>query len=371
MARGWIRISASLGMCAAAFAVCGASAPAAGADSPPNVGWPDLLPALGTAENPQPGPQPGCLSPSMACLDYEIARMREAQQGLGCDHRGVFATTYLVLTEVLRNTLAGDPAYFDDRDYLIYEDALFAHYYFRTLDAWKSGQAVPGAWRVAFQTAASGDANAAQDMLLGINAHVQRDMPYVMATLGLHRPDGSSRKADHDRVNQLLDDAYGPVVRAVAANYDDFVHTTNPDTPADHLAGLELVKTWRENVWRNAERLLDATTLEQRQAVEQSIESNAEQSARAIAAIQQPSGYRAQRDAYCAAHFRRTPATAGPLAPRPTKTSFKRAKHKPKHRRPRRRRRGHRHPGNRTRSKRRGLAHHGRGSSQSVGPARR
>jgi Family of unknown function (DUF5995) len=31
---------------------------------------------------------------------------------------------------------------------------------------------VPAAWRIAFETAASRDVTAAQDMLLGINAHV-------------------------------------------------------------------------------------------------------------------------------------------------------------------------------------------------------
>src|SRR5260370_11935634 len=133
----------------------------------------------------------------MGWLAYEIQRMGAVQERFGCDHRAVFATTYLTLTEVLRDTLRRDPHFFADRDYRIYEDALFANYYFRTLDDNAAGRPVPQAWQIAFQTAASGDANGAQDMLLGINAHVQRDMPYVMATLGLHAPDGSSRKVDH------------------------------------------------------------------------------------------------------------------------------------------------------------------------------
>jgi hypothetical protein len=286
----------------------------------PNVPWPDLLPALPTASNPQPGPQPGCPQPTMGCLDYEAGRMQQAQAQFGCDHRGVFTTTYLVLTEALRDTLRRDPHYFADRNYLIYEDALFAHYYFRTLSDYAAGRPVPQAWEIAFDTAARGDANAAQDMLLGINAHVQRDMPYVMASLGLHRPDGSSRKLDHGRMNQILDEAYGPVVRAVANRFDPMVNFTNPGTPADNLSGLELVKEWREQVWRNAERLLNATTPEQRAQVEATIEDNAATSARSIATIQTPPGYRAVRDAYCRAHLAR-PAAPAPVASPPRSPS--------------------------------------------------
>ena len=69
---------------------------------------------------------------------------------------------------------------------------------------------------------------------------------------------------------------------------------------ADDVLGLEMVKEWRENVWRNAERLLNAKDEQERREVAQQIEDNAAAWARNIAAPEQP-GYRAQRDAYCAA----------------------------------------------------------------------
>ena len=75
---------------------------------------------------------------------------------------------------------------------------------------------------------------------------------------------------------------------------------TNPDgVPADDVAGLEIVKRWREDVWRNAERLI-ATRKDPQQHAEvvDDIEQNAADWATGIAADQTP-GYRAQRDAYC------------------------------------------------------------------------
>jgi len=275
-----------------------------------NFPWPDLLPPLPTAQNPQPGPVPGCAHASPRCVDYEITRMAGLRRRLGCDHRAVFATTYLVLTQTLRATLKRDPRFFADPGYLFFEDALFADYYFRTIADGSAGRPVPEAWRIAFDTAAHGDANAGQDMLLGINAHVQRDMPFVLAGLGLREPEGTSRKRDHDRFNDVLQRAYGPVVEAIARSYDPLLYTTNASwDPVDDVGGLELVKGWREGVWRNAERLLDARDAAERQQVAQSIEDNAATWARLIAGPPGPPGYRARRDAYCAA---RLPPAARP-----------------------------------------------------------
>jgi hypothetical protein len=237
----------------------------------------------------------------MRCFDGNIARMRSLQRRLGCDHRAVFATTYLLLTEQMRDTIRRDPHFFHDLHWLIVEDTVFANFYFRSISAYEHGRPVPGAWKVAFDNARAGDDNGGQDMLLGINAHVQRDMPFVLATVGLRTRAGASRKPDHDVVNQILSDAYEPIVSAIGARYDSLVTITNASwNPIDDIAGLEMVKGWREGVWRNAERLLEAKTAAERQQVTDSIETNATAWAHLIADGQVP-GYRAQRDAYCKA----------------------------------------------------------------------
>jgi hypothetical protein len=203
------------------------------------------------------------------------------------------------LTKQLREDVDTYPDMFRDRKYFFTEDALFANLYVDTIHADERGRPVPEAWRIAFETARSGDVNAAQDMLLGINAHVQNDMPFVLASLGLREPDGDSRKPDHDAANATLNRGYQRVVDAVEARYDPIIATTNPDAvPLDDVAGLELVRGWREIVWRNAERLTNARNEAERAQVAASIEAYAAGWARGIAAIPQP-GYRATRDAYC------------------------------------------------------------------------
>jgi hypothetical protein len=136
-------------------------------------------------------------------------------------------------------------------------------------------------------------------MLLGINAHVQNDMPFVLAALGLRTRSGASRKEDHDAVNEVLDRSYRDVVNAVRDRFDPQVGLTNSDsTPVDDVFGLELVKGWREQVWRNAERLVNADGRAEREQVARQIQQNAASWARGLAAVEQD-GYRATRDAYC------------------------------------------------------------------------
>ena len=285
---------------ALAASLIAAAAPA-GAQTTPDVPWPTLLPAApGTPAEVQPGPVPRCARPTMRCVDDTIRVFRRWRARFGCDHRAVFTTTYLLLTQEIKRYLKR-PAFFDDRRYLIWEVTQFSNFYFRALENDRAGRPVPEAWRIAFDAADSDGANAGQDMLLGINAHVQRDMAYVVAEMGVRTPSGASRKPDHDRVNQILNSAYERIVREIGERYDPLLFTTNASwNPLDNIAGLEAVKGWREGVWRNAERLLTARTDAERSLVEATIEGNAATWARLMAAPQAP-GYRAQRDAYCAA----------------------------------------------------------------------
>jgi hypothetical protein len=267
------------------------------------VNWVEYLPPVASASEAQPGPLPHCRRQTPRCIDVVIRRLRNLRNRFGCDHRGVFATTYLVLTQTYRQTLRRKPRMLDHRRYLYSEVTQFASFYFKTIRGDERGADVPEAWRIALDTAREGEVNGAQDMLLGINAHVQNDMPFVIASLGLRTPDGKSRKPDHDAVNSVLADAYQRVVDEVERRYDPMLEFTNPDgVPVDNAAGLELVRTWRERVWRNSERLANAASAEERRQIAAEIGSQAADWARSMAAIQQP-GSRARRDAYCGAQL--------------------------------------------------------------------
>ena len=278
---------------------------AAVADDPPFVGWSALLPGLSLPYDP--ASPDDCIAGRAQCVDKTIRKMTSRLDSLAssCDHNAVFSLTYLRVTQEYRRTI--DTPFFDDTPFVNHEDTVFANYYFAAFDAWSAGRMaeVPPAWRIAFDTAAKRSVSASGDLLLGINAHVQRDLPLVLYAIGLTAADGTSRKPDHDRVNIILNRVTDDVLAEIARRFDPTIDDTNLPTALDDAALFQLLVAWRENAWRKAEALAAAPTPEARDLVVQQIEADAATQARAIvgatAYLPLTSGSRA-RDAYCALH---------------------------------------------------------------------
>jgi hypothetical protein len=271
------------------------------AQDPPYVGWTQLLPGLTTQY--EPTSENDCAAGRTRCIDALIREMTRRFNGLAdsCDHDAIFSLAYLRTTEEYRRTVE-DPTFFEDTPFVNHEAAVFGEYYFRAYDAWHAGQPAPPAWAIAFDAAADRAVSSTGNLLLGMNAHIQRDLPFVFESIGMVKPDGSSRKPDHDRVNVFLnrvsDDLYPEVVRRFDPTFDD---TDLPGT-ADDFLSFQAIPAWRETAWRNAERLVAAQTPAERALVAQSIEDYAASQARVIIAATAygPLQSSAARDAYCA-----------------------------------------------------------------------
>lgn len=273
------------------------------AEDAPFVGWSALLPGLPLPYDPDSADD--CSAGRIQCVDQTVREMDRRFDGLGCDHNAIFALIYLRVTEEYRRTVAGP--FFDDTPFVNYEDTVFARYYFAAFDAWAKGRIdhVPPAWRVAFDAARARAVSASGDMLLGINAHVQRDLPFVLYAIGFVRADGTSRKPDHDRVNVILNRVADDIIAEVARRFDPTIDDADLPTGLDDAALFQTLVAWREKAWRNAERLAAAPTTEARELVAAEIENDAAAEARAIAAATSYapfSGGSGPRDAFCAAH---------------------------------------------------------------------
>jgi hypothetical protein len=272
---------------------------------PPFVGWSALLPGLSPPYDP--ASPDDCIAGRSQCVDKTIRNMTSSFDSLAssCDHNAIFSLVYLRVTQEYRQTI--NAPFFDDTAFVNYEDTVFAHYYFAAFNAWSAGQIdqVPSAWRIAFDAAAKHAVSAAGDLLLGVNAHVQRDLPFVLYSIGLTAPDGTSRKPDYDRVNIILNRVMDDVLAEIARRFDPTINDPDPPTGLDDVALFQLLAAWREDAWRNAEALAAAPTPEARNIVAAQIENNAATEAKAIAAstaYPPLSGGSSSRDAYCAAH---------------------------------------------------------------------
>jgi hypothetical protein len=196
---------------------------------------------------------------------------------VSCDHNTLFSLTYLRTTEEYRRAVV-EPGFFTDPHFVNHQDVVFARYYFDAWDAYRSGplSRVSRAWQLAFSAADQQRVSGTGNILLGMSAHVNRDLPYVLAAIGLVKPDGSSRKPDHDKVNVFLNRVVEPLFDECASRYDPTVDDTQLNgTQLDEAALLQMLVGWRELAWRNAELLVSAPTPAARALVEAQIEQAA------------------------------------------------------------------------------------------------
>ena len=194
--------------------------------------WPELLPANPfTPSGTVPLGWDVCKNGQPSCPGNVIREMTDRWQPLdaSCDHRAVFALTYLRTTQEFARTVNADPGFFSDLPWITHEDAVFAQLYFNAYDNYQAGRPVPLAWKIAFDAAHNPNIEGMGDLLLGMNAHINRDLPYTLAHVGLVKADGSSRKLDHDKVNQFLDRVIDPLQNELAQRYDPIFRIVDAD----------------------------------------------------------------------------------------------------------------------------------------------
>ena len=295
-------------LAAAAFAcILGVAFPgSATAEDPVFVDWSSLLPGLSGGYDPSS--ENDCKAGRIQCVDGVIREMYQRFEPLAedCNHDSAFALTYLRTTEEYRRA-AVTPDFFQDVSFVNHEDAVFASYYFEAYDDWHKNRRseVPQAWAIAFEAADGRQVSALGNLFLGMSAHINRDLPYVFEAIGMTKPDGSSRKPDHDKVNTFLNRVSDELMPELARRFDPTVDDGNAPTTVDDMLSFQAIAAMRESAWRNGERLTAADTPAERAAVAQSIEEYAASEAQAIrAATAYPplSGGSAARDAYCAVH---------------------------------------------------------------------
>jgi hypothetical protein len=206
--------------------------------------------------------------------DHTIAQMTAHYQDPALEVQNrPFALLYLRTTEGMRDAnLAGefsDPQFWDTEVI-----PTFAGSYLDAYAAWQRGdlRQVDPAWRIAFR-ANPDRLNCTQLLYLGINAHVNNDLAFVIEELGPRYT-----YPDHKQVDDVLAFRTRPVVypeiqRELCPGL--FSETVPPGADADIFA-------WRQLAWDKAQRLLAAPTDKARDAIARDIRRHAKDKAREI-----------------------------------------------------------------------------------------
>jgi hypothetical protein len=193
-----------------------------------------------------PRPRPTTIPEVIA----EMTRRWRALQGRR-DWRAVFAKSYLRTTENIQAT-AQQAGSFENPAWLVQLDCDFAGRYFTAIDCWDAGTGCPAAWAVAFEGDRVKRTLVLQDLLLGMNAHINFDLPYALdATIPPNLPDAelASYARDHDRMNELLARTVKAVGQATS-EYDPAIGVADAELgPGAEQGVAQLIRIWRARSW--------------------------------------------------------------------------------------------------------------------------
>ena len=242
-----------------------------------------------------------CANGAWGCIDVTIGDMTRRFDRLApsCNHDAIFSLLYLRVTEYYK-VFAATPGNFLDPRKVNYEDAVFSDLYTGAYDDWHAGRltAVPPIWRLAFATADARQASGTGDALLGMAAHILRDLPFTLYHIGMvdHR--------DHLAVNEMLRHVYEPAVKELARRFDPDMDAATI-VPGTDQTFMEVVVQWREQGFRNARALMDAPDAAAWQREADRIERDAWATGLTLyLGTRYPvQAMTATRDAYCATHW--------------------------------------------------------------------
>ncbi len=192
--------------------------------------------------------------------------------------RGYFAAIYFDMTRAVQEGIARGA--FDDGPRMSRLAATFANRYFDALDTFAAGGKPSRVWAEAFACNARRDRLILQQLVIGINAHINLDLG-VAAAETVAPGHIEELKGDFGRINAVIGGLLDPVQEAVGrfSPVLDLLWTIS-DGPDDEVLNFSFTVA-REEAWQNAV-VLSGQAPEQRAATIQSIDRAAALLARQV-----------------------------------------------------------------------------------------
>ncbi|MCR8558321.1 hypothetical protein KXD93_11730 [Mucilaginibacter sp. BJC16-A38] len=143
------------------------------------------------------------------------------------DRMGYFAALYYKVTASVRAGIA--KGLFTDGVQMEKFDVIFASRYLDALSAWKNKQPLSASWQVAFEATRSSSALILQQLLLGMNAHINLDLGIAAAEVSGGQLAGVQK--DFDAINTIISaltyqvvndiDRMSPLLSLLGLHYND------------------------------------------------------------------------------------------------------------------------------------------------------
>lgn len=161
-------------------------------------------------------------------LDQIILRARQDQSRLG-----YFATLYRNVTIKVKKGIAA--GLFEDGARMERFDVAFANRYLSAFDSFRAGQPTSTCWIVAFESAAKWRPIILQQLLVGMNAHINFDLGIAAQAIA-PGPELPSLEHDFNVINGILSGMVAKVRSDVHDSLFCLLHRIGPHHEAQHLS---------------------------------------------------------------------------------------------------------------------------------------
>lgn len=170
----------------------------------------------------------------------------------------MFLTLYGVVSAEMRDRVAARQ--FEDSEWVHRYAVAFANLYRQAQEDYDAGnvQQVPKAWRLCFDAARAGSGLVLSDVLLGVNAHINHDLPYALDGISIE-PDRPKRYRDHSAVNAVLAAVTERATLRLSSLYAPGL--SGLDTAAgglDEMMSAFSLEVARDSAWESALALANA-----------------------------------------------------------------------------------------------------------------
>ena len=204
------------------------------------------------------------------------------------DRRSIFLSCYMLMT--LNMLAAIDIGEFNDSIWVNGLLHRFADYYFDALEAYeRDSPATPAVWRLTHDAARRPETQVLQNLLLGVNAHINYDLVLTLVDVlerewaGLPTSHRARCYADHCHVNDVIG-------RTIDAVQDRVIERLTPAMdlvdkllgPLDEWMISRLITRWRDEVWGQAVQLMETPEPGERERLRRQVEAASLRRANAI-----------------------------------------------------------------------------------------
>ncbi len=194
------------------------------------------------------------------------------------DFRAVFLRAYYITTKNVSRAIEqqkdfDNPIFFEP-DWIRALSGKFASLYFASLNTFDKRPQEERAWKVAHGMATDKRSSVVQDLLLGINAHINYDLPVALYQNLLEHNDGpdiislAKRKFDHDQVNNILIRSFNEISNVIPREYGGSMKAARVADLYIYESLTRLgLRHYRERVWWDGISLMSTKSEAQRQLV--------------------------------------------------------------------------------------------------------